>query len=149
MQQWSRFVPILALCVSACANPMRSGWQSYERGDYAAALATWQPLAEAGEADAQFLVALLHDDGQGVAVDRVHAAEWYERAAAQGHAAAQNNLGLLHYRGEGVPASMDQAAKWYAEAAAQGFAKAASNLALMHLAGQAVERDGERACELL
>jgi hypothetical protein len=32
-------------------SPARQGWHAYERGDYAAALASWQPLAETGDAE--------------------------------------------------------------------------------------------------
>ncbi len=31
-----------------------AGWQAYQRGDFAAAMAEWQPLAEQGHALAQY-----------------------------------------------------------------------------------------------
>jgi TPR repeat protein len=128
---------------------MQRGMTSYEAGDYGDALAQWRPLADAGDPAAQFLLGLIHEQGQGVPVDAEAAARWYRRAADQGHPAAQNNLGLLHWMGRGVPRSRELAAQWYAKSAAQGFAPARNNLGVLHLIGDPMPRDVKRAHELL
>jgi len=48
--------------------------------------------AEQGDADAQYNIAIMHADGQGVPKDEAKAAEWYKKAAAQGHAKAKERL---------------------------------------------------------
>ena len=51
--------------------------------------------AKQGNADAQFQLAWLYYDGDGVPQDDTEAAKWYRLAADQGHEAAQNSLDLL------------------------------------------------------
>ncbi len=80
-----------------------SAYDAYQRGDYAAAYWEWLPLAEEGDAEAQFNLGILYDLGQGVAQSKVRAATWYRRSAEQGFAAAQYNLAVMFKNGEGVP----------------------------------------------
>jgi TPR repeat protein len=139
----------LLIATGACASPVQRGCEAYDSGDAEAASACWQPCAEAGDARAQFLVGLLHDEGALGAADPAAAAEWYRRSAEQGFAPAQNNLGLLHHRDAMVAASAQEAARWFTLAAEQGFAPAQANLAVLHLLGRAVPQDDTRARELL
>ena len=46
-----------------------AGLAALQEGDYAAALREWTPLAERGDAVAQFNLALMYDNGQGVRQD--------------------------------------------------------------------------------
>ncbi len=80
-----------------------SAYDAYQRGDYAAAYWEWLPLAEEGDAEAQFNLGILYDLGQGVAQNKMMAAAWYRRSAEQGFAAAQYNLAIIFKNGEGVP----------------------------------------------
>ncbi len=80
-----------------------SAYDAYQRGDYAAAYRAWLPLAEAGDAEAQFNLGILYDLGQGVALSKLRSATWYRRSAEQGFAAAQYNLAVMFANGEGVP----------------------------------------------
>ncbi|MEQ8767429.1 MAG: tetratricopeptide repeat protein [Planctomycetota bacterium] len=142
-------VGIVLSFIAACQTSKQRGWTAYDRGDFEGALESWRPLAEAGDADSQYLVGLIHDEGRGVPVDPRQAAIWYRMAAEQGHAPAQNNLGVLHFRGKGVPQSFDEAAQWYAKAAVQGFAPAQNNLGVLYLFGQAVPQDPGQAHSLI
>ena len=76
-----------------------------ERGDYATALRELQPLARAGDSDAQFALGNMYADGRGVPKSDVEAVKWYRRAADQGKANAQNNLGAMYAEGQGVTAN--------------------------------------------
>ena len=78
------------------------------------------PLAENGDAAAQFYLGVSYDLGQGIVQDYQAAIKWYTLAAKQGDATAQNNLGLLYLRGQGVPQNYIQAHKWLNLSAAQG-----------------------------
>ncbi len=128
---------VLALVAApGCMSPNRIGWHAYNGGDYATALAEWTPLAEQGDADAQYLVGLMHDDGQGMPADASVAAHWYRLSAEQGYAPAQNNLGALYFAGHGVGRSSSEAARWFRLAAEQGFAAARSNLGVLQASGR-------------
>jgi len=58
--------------------------------------------AEKGNKDAQTLLGLYYDEGQGVLEDDKEAVKWYRKAAEQGNTMAQNKLGLMYDYGEGV-----------------------------------------------
>ena len=67
--------------------------------------------------------------GEGVAKDKLKAAEWYHKAAEHGHAKAQRELGLCYSKGEGVVQDFDEAEKWWRKMIEQGDGCAKLNLA--------------------
>jgi uncharacterized protein len=92
---------------------MKNAAGAYERKDFAAAIAVWRPLAEAGNAEAQTLLGAMYWSGEGVQRDHKEAAKWYLRAAEKGYARAQNDIGFMYGFGEGVPPKDNvQAFKW-------------------------------------
>ena len=97
--------------------------------------------AEAGDANAQFLLGLQFANGDGVVQDYAKARHWYGKAAAQGHAGAQNNIGILYFNGHGVAQNKSEAAKWYRRAAEAGNELAQGNLGELLVTGQGVEKD--------
>ena len=74
---------------------VRAGVEAYQRGDYAAALREWRPLADKGDPDAQFNLAQAYKLGRGVPADLDTAIGWYRKAAVQNHEEAEALLGLL------------------------------------------------------
>lgn len=78
-----------------------------------------QMRAEAGDAEAQFSMGLLQE--QGVAKDTLQAAIWYGRAAEQGHGIAQHHLGNLFRKGQGVKLDVIEALKWLHLSTGHGF----------------------------
>ena len=115
---------IVCLAVPAWAD-FKAGMDAYNRGDYATALREWRPLAEQGDASAQFSLGLSYENGDGVPRDYAKARQWYEKAAAQGDAKAQLYLGLQSAFGQGEPVDLVQAHMWYSLAARNGHAGAA------------------------
>jgi TPR repeat protein len=113
----------LWLTTSAWAG-FDEGLAAYQRGDYAAALEQWQPLAGGGDARAQFNLGRLYAKGEGVSLDFAEAARWYGLAAEQGHGAAQFNLADLYKYGKGVPQGYVRAYMWWSVAATGGFEEA-------------------------
>lgn len=75
--------------------------------------------AELGNATAQFNLAVLLSNGDGVPKNAERAAMWCRKAAEQGYAKAQNLFGQFCWDGEGVPFDMDEARVWFGKAAAQ------------------------------
>ena len=65
-----------------------------------------------GDADAQFELAGLYAEGDGVKQDLTEAVKWYRKAAEQGHDGAQFKLGLSYQNGKGVPQSDTDAYIW-------------------------------------
>ena len=49
-------------------------------------------LAEQGDADAQFKLGFMYDNGEGVPEDDTEAVKWFRMAAEQRHPKAQSNL---------------------------------------------------------
>lgn len=137
---------ILFLVINAAhAADLKKGVQAFQRGDYAAALAEFKPLAEHGNIGAQENLAEMYYGGQGVPQDSVQAATWYRKAAEQGLAQAQFNLGEMYYGGQGVPQDYAQAAIWHRKAAEQGLAPAQRRLGFMYEYGQGVPQDYAQA----
>jgi hypothetical protein len=127
----------LCLCaLPAAAADFEAGLAAKERGDYAAALRTWRPLAEQGYAEAQNALGVLYDNGEGVPQDHARAIAWYRKAARKGNAEAENNLGMMYANGLGVPQDYAKAAMWYRKAAARGNGEAKVNLGVMRLMGR-------------
>jgi TPR repeat protein len=101
--------------------------------------------ANAGDANAQFNIGVLYDNGQGVAQDYKQAAAWYRKAAEQGRAEAQLNLGVMYARGDGVPKDYAEAVRWSRKAADQGNAGAQYNLGQDYIFGTGVPKDETKA----
>lgn len=60
------------------------GLAAYKRGDYATAYREFRAEADQGSASAQFNVALMYQNGRGVAQNDVEAVRWYRRAQSWG-----------------------------------------------------------------
>jgi len=117
------------------------GKDAYLRGDWATARREFEPLAQQGNAFAQYSLGMLYAGGKGVLQDWEEAVKWLQLAAEQGHPTAQYNLGVMVNKGLGVPQSFRTAAKWFRLSAEQGFAPAQSNLGAIYGNGRGVQRD--------
>src|SRR6266849_2001584 len=62
-------------------------------GDYAPALRLLRPLAERGNREAEYNLAVMYANGWGVPRDEAESNRWYRRAAEQGDASAQALVG--------------------------------------------------------
>ena len=121
------------------------GLRAYQANEFKLAVDEWEPLAKDGDADAQFFIAVMYEEGRGVAPDPIEAQEWYQRAAAQGHAHAQLNLGLMYFHGSGVQQSHAKAHSWFLTAAENGLPEARGNLGVLYLKGEGVEQNLHQA----
>ncbi|HEY5819649.1 MAG TPA: tetratricopeptide repeat protein [Mesorhizobium sp.] len=148
MKRWICFLYAMALA-ALCATVARAdvGMDAFDRKDYAAALTIWQPLADQGNAEAQYGMGLLYDDGLAVPRDDARAVFWYRKAAVQGYADAQYNLGVAYDEGDGIPANPAKAVEWYRLAAEQGDADAQFNLGVAYDDGEGVAEDKAEAAK--
>ena len=130
---------LLAIAAPAAAD-VRAGVDAYKRGDFAAALREWRPLADRGDADAQFNLAQAYKLGRGVPANLDTALGLYRKAALQNHGEAQALLGLLLFqngkRAEAMP--------WLGKAADRGDPASQYVYGTALFNGDMVERDWPR-----
>ncbi|MCY4141250.1 MAG: tetratricopeptide repeat protein [Rhodobacteraceae bacterium] len=132
---------LFAAIGSVVAADRIAGIAALNRGDHAAALREFRPLAEQGDATARFYLGNMYDHGLGVAEDDQVAASLYREAAEQGDVLAQFYLGLMYADGSGVPEDSRQAYTWIRRAAEQGLADARNRLGHMYFHGEGVHVD--------
>ena len=112
---------IVILAVVCFSSPLWANYkEALDKQDYATALEELMPLAQKGDAEAQYNLGKLYHDGQGVPQDYAEAVKWFQKAADQGNAKAQHNLGVMYYNGQGVPQNYVNAYMWLCLAAAEG-----------------------------
>jgi len=127
----------LLLAGPTVAGPLEDGRAAYQRSDDATAVRLLKPLADDGDAAAQFLVGVMYENGRGVPQRFVEAVKWYWLSAKQGNAQAQLNLGVMFAEGRGGARDPIAAENWFRLAAEQGVAKAQFKLAAIYAGGDA------------
>ena len=133
------------LAAAPASADVKSGVDRWMRGDYAGAIAEWRPLADRGDADAQFNLGQAYKLGRGVTANSALAQSWYEKAAKQGHEQAQVNVGLLLYNG----GRRQEAMPWIRKAADLGDPRAQYILGTELFNGDLVGKDWPRAYALM
>lgn len=98
------------------------GLLASEEGDYPTAVAKWQPLADQGDAAAQFNLALMYHRGLGVALNEATAVKWYQKSAENGYSRAQEFLAVAYREGWfGLKKDLQKAAYWGQQLESTGF----------------------------
>ena len=105
-------VCFFALAGQAMADALSDATRVYDTGDYKQAAKLYQPLADKGNAEAQYVLGMMYRAGRGVERDNKEAKKWYQLAAEQGHPIAQFYLGWMHARGKGIPQDLVKAYMW-------------------------------------
>ena len=108
--------------LAGCASSnYQKGIRHYKPDDVAAAVRELKPLAEQGNAEAQFKLGSLYYQGWGVPHDYKEAVKWLRKAADQGHVFSQTTLGTVYAEGvQGVvEKDYPQALMWFILAAAR------------------------------
>ncbi len=133
----------------ACASPIAfaEAERAYGAQDYARAMELALPVAEAGNADAQYLVGRMYEKGRGVRKDKAKILTWYRRAAEGGNAKAQYKLGAGYAMGfTGLEQNNEKAKKWIRMSAEQGYDRAQKILAYAYQRGMyGFPKDEEKA----
>ena len=93
--------------------------------DYLQARDWFQKAADLGFAPAQYNLAIMYRDGQGIAQDYTQAHDWFQKAAVQNHLYSQFNLGVMYFEGMGVPQDYEEAYFWYYLSSDLGYPKPA------------------------
>jgi len=100
---------------------LQKGQNAYNQGDYAMALHELQPLAEQGNAAAQYALGVMHANGDGVPMNLDTALKWYTLSAEQGYAFSQYTLAKIYASHGGVPTDYVRAHMWANIASKNGF----------------------------
>ena len=124
---------------------LSSGLAAFEAKHFSKAMQLLSPLAEAGNVEAQYRVAVMFQNGLGMAKNEANALNWMRQAADQGHALAQHGLGFMYLHGECVDKDETQAAQWFQRASEQGLAGSQMTLGMMYEQGLGVAKDPEQA----
>lgn len=97
----------------AQANDNEKAFLAAEAGDYTTATKTWGALADAGNAEAQFNLALMYHSGAGGDANESEAVKWYQKSAQSGYPKAQEFLAVAYREGWfGLPRDKQQADYW-------------------------------------
>ncbi|CAK0744128.1 conserved hypothetical protein [Gammaproteobacteria bacterium] len=121
-----------------------SGIAAFEAKHFSKAMQLLSPFTVQGNAEAQYRVAIMFQNGLGMARNELQAYRWMKAAAEQNHGLAQHGLGFMYLYGECVAMNHTMAAHWFQRAAEQGLAGAQDNLRMMYLQGQGVPIDLEK-----
>ena len=93
-------------------DDLREAARLHKGGDTARAVVIWKSWAERN-ADAAYNLAVIHQYGDGVALDYAAAMQWYRVAAEQGDKVSQFQIGLMYQTGQGVAADAEEAHRWF------------------------------------
>jgi cell division septation protein DedD len=107
---------LIGIATPVSPQSVKAGIDAWQQADYSGAVAIWRPLAEKGDADAEFNLGQAYRLGRGVATNVAAAKTWFERAATQGHVDAETTLGLLLFQNS----EQAEGLKWLKKAADQG-----------------------------
>ena len=136
---------LLALSGTAFAQDVQSGIAAWQAGDYANAISQWRPLADRGDADAQFNLGQAYRLGRGVPQNLGLAEQWFERAARQRHEQAGASLGLLLFQNGRAREAMP----WIQAAALRGDPRAQYVFGTALFNGDILRRDLPRAYAMM
>ena len=129
----------------AAAQDVQGGIAAWQAGDYAKAVTEWRPLADSGNADAQFNLAQAYRLGRGVPQNLNLAEQWFERAARQRHEQAGASLGLLLFQNGRAREAMP----WIQAAAMRGDPRAQYVFGTALFNGDVLRRDLPRAYAMM
>jgi len=105
----------------ATASDLDDAVEAMRTGNFAEAYCIMRPMAEGGDADAQYNIGWMYLNGYGLRVNDSLALDWWKKASRQGHTDANFSIGMLYSLGEGeVRKDSSKAIDYYLLAAQVG-----------------------------
>lgn len=127
---------------------LSSGITAFESKQFSRAAGLLAPLAELGNTEAQYRMAIMAQNGLGMLPNPLLAYTYMKRAAEAGMAIAQHGLAFMYMEGECTDQNPEKAVSWFKKAAEQGLIGSLTTLAMMYEQGKGVARDIEEANRL-
>jgi len=125
------------------------GRTEFARKNFNGAYLLLLPFAHRGNAEAQFLLGRMSDEGGGgIALDPREAARWYRQAASLDYAPAHYMLAMAYATGRGVTQTPTLALDHLEKAASLDYTPAILDLASLYDDGRGVEPDRPRGYAL-
>lgn len=133
------FTTVFSFLIAPARAGLQEGIAAFETNNLPLAMQEFRSGAETNDSNCQFNLALMYEQGLGVAKDEKAARVWYHKAAELGNANAQFNLAVLYENGRGGGVDFTQANQWYRKASVQGDALAIGNLGMLYVRGDGVK----------
>lgn len=137
------------------AGSSGGAYDAFLNGRYEEAIAIWLPLANNGDAAAQFNMGVMYANGLGVDRDMGVAMDWWENAARQLHVRSAHNLALAMLAGEPHDGAREDQETDYTAVlrylkigSDAGYPNSEYTLGKLYAEGVGVEQDKRRAAEL-
>lgn len=130
----------------AQAETLEKALEAYDFKEYQDAAQWLRPWADKGQVEAQYRLATLYENGQGVEKSLEEAKKWYRKAAAQNHSRARRRLEAIEGK-VSSPGGESVALKWYQDLADHGEPDAQYNLGFMYETGFSVPKDDGKAAQ--
>ncbi len=130
---------------TAALADAKTGYDAWERGDFAMAIANWRPLAIAGDAEAQYNLGQAYRLGRGVPLDLKQAEDWFRKAALQGNEKGKGAYGIVLFQN----GKRSEALPYLEDAAGAGNPNAQYILGTVLFNGELMPRDWPRAYALM
>ena len=124
---------------------LSSGVAAFEAKQFTQAMKLLSPLAQTGLAEAQYRLAIMHQNGLGVVRNELLAYKWMKSAAQQDYGPALHGLGFMYMDGDCIAQDDARALQWFEAAAEQGLEGAMVALAQMLEQGRGTAPNPERA----
>jgi len=118
---------------------------AYEAHHFDEARQGFEALATEGVAQAEFMLGVMYEYGDGVEISYSDAVRWYEAAAERGLTSAETRLGSLYVDGTGVPPDARRARLWLERAARKRDPRALHLLGDLSARGQGAPQSLEDA----
>jgi len=98
---------------------LQNGLEALQQENYGEAYWWWRPLADRGMPEAQYHLAWLYANGNGLAVNIPLAIEWWRKASERDYTDAEFAIGMSYLNGQGrdFKADFTQAGQWLLRAA--------------------------------
>ncbi len=124
---------------------LSSGIAAFESKQFSRATGLLAPLAEQGNVDAMYRMAIMAQNGLGMLPNPLLAYTYMKRAAEQGMGLAQHGLAFMYMEGECTDKNPEKAIDWFKRAADQGLTGSMTTLGMMYEQGNGVPKDMDEA----
>ena len=130
------------LCVIASAHAgLKEGVAAFKQRNYSVAVKELTPLAQSGNAEAQYYLGYMYFDGVGVPKDDNQAVMLMRKSADQHFSLGYRGLAWAYENGRGVQKNAPLAIELYDKAIAAGDFTSMSNKGVVLLYGKGVAKD--------